>query len=122
MPLLHDLVRLRDEGIRRPLPLPQEPAYTFVENDGPGRRSTFSLANARRNFDDRFGAAHDPHVKLAFGGDVLAEVDFDDLLDSATPDHRTVGGVELPMADDEPLFAGLARTVWVPLDEHREGT
>ena len=122
VPLLHDLVRLRDEGLRRPLPLPLEPAYTFVENDGPGRRSTFSLANARRSFDDRFGAAHDPHVKLAFGGDVLAEVDFDDLLDGATPDHRTVGGVELPMADDEPLFAGLARTVWVPLDQHREGT
>nr|WP_064570115.1 exodeoxyribonuclease V subunit gamma [Gordonia sp. LAM0048] len=142
VPLLYDLVRLRDEGLRRPLPLPLEPACTFVENDGPGRRSTFSLANARRNFEDKFGPARDPHVRLAFGGDVLADVEFDDLLACPPPEDRTVGGVdsgprtlggvdsgprtlggvELPMADGEPLFAGLARTVWVPLNQHREGT
>ncbi|MFE0748219.1 exodeoxyribonuclease V subunit gamma [Gordonia sp. NPDC058843] len=122
VPLLYDLVRLRDEGLRRPLPLPLEPACTFVENDGPGRRSSFALANARKNFDDKFGAAHDPCVKLAFGGDVLADVEFDDLLDGPGAEHRTVGGVELPIAPDETLFAGLARTVWVPLNQHREGT
>ncbi|WP_055475405.1 exodeoxyribonuclease V subunit gamma [Gordonia sp. HS-NH1] len=120
--LLHDLVRLRDEGLRRPLPLPLEPACTFVENDGPGRRSTFSLANARRTFDDKFGPANDPYVKLAFGGDVLADVEFDDLLDDPAAEQRTIGGVELAMTEGEPLFAGLARTVWVPLNQHREGT
>ncbi|WP_439028945.1 exodeoxyribonuclease V subunit gamma [Gordonia terrae] len=120
--LLDDLVRLRDEGLRRPLPLPLEPACAFMENDGPGRRSRFALMNARKVFDDKFGARHDRYVRLAFGGDVLADVEFDDLLARRGLAENPLGGVELPMGEDDPLFAGLARAVWTPLNAHREGT
>ncbi|MCR5976755.1 exodeoxyribonuclease V subunit gamma [Gordonia jinghuaiqii] len=122
VPLLHDLVRLRDEGLRRPLPLPLEPAFTFVENDGPGRRGRFALESARKNFEDKFGASTNRYVKLAFGGDVLADVEFDELLHPARTGEHVLGGVELSLAENEPLFCGLARAVWAPVNEHREGT
>ncbi|SDU23130.1 exodeoxyribonuclease V subunit gamma [Gordonia westfalica] len=122
VPLLDQLVRLRDEGLRRPLPLPLEPAFTFVDNDGPGRRSHWALNSARKVFDDKFGPSHDRYLKLAFGGDVLADVDFDILLEERAPADRILGGVELALTEDEPLFTGLARAVWVPVGHHREGT
>ncbi|MEO9328871.1 exodeoxyribonuclease V subunit gamma [Gordonia aurantiaca] len=120
--LLYDLVRLRDEGLRRPLPLPLEPALAFVDHDGPGRRAQWALTSARRAFEDRFGPATSPYVRLAFGGDVRAEVGFDDVLAVTPPADRTLGGVELALTEGDSLFAGLARAVWAPVAEHRETT
>ncbi len=82
--LLYDLVRLRDEGLRRPLPLPLDPALAFADNDGTGRRAQWALTSARRTFEDRFGPGTSPYVRFAFGGDLLAEVGFDEILTVAT--------------------------------------
>ncbi|GAC84336.1 exodeoxyribonuclease V gamma chain [Gordonia paraffinivorans NBRC 108238] len=120
--LLFDVVRLRDEGLRRPLPLPLDPALAFADNDGPGRRAQWALTSARRTFEDRFGPGTSPYVRFAFGGDVLAEVGFDEILAVTPPGGRSLAGVDLALSDGDSLFAGLARTIWALVGAHREAT
>ncbi|MFW0796877.1 exodeoxyribonuclease V subunit gamma [Gordonia sp. CPCC 205515] len=113
--VLHDLVRLRDLGLRTPLPLPLDPAAEYARVCGNGARPGSGIAVARKAFSGPYGPAKtDSYLRLVYGGDTAAAVDFDDIL---TP---TIGGAELgdlhlPGEPDDHLFCGLSRFIWEPL-------
>uniref|UniRef100_UPI003D94703A exodeoxyribonuclease V subunit gamma n=1 Tax=Gordonia sp. B7-2 TaxID=3420932 RepID=UPI003D94703A len=116
---LHDLVRIRDEGLRTPLPLPLDAAQAFAQHDAGGRRREWGLRAAERSFADRYGAHRDPSVRLVLGGDVLATVAFDDVIVRRPADATVADALDLD--PEEPLFCGLARRIWQPLLERAEG-
>lgn len=120
--LLADLVAIRDAGLRRVLPLPLDPAVDFVEHVGRSDRIDRALKAAQASFERTFGAHTDPYLRLAFGGDIDAEVAFGELLTetTATMSEWFPGG--LPGAPDAPAFAGLSSTLWTPLTEHETRT
>ncbi|MGV9712022.1 exodeoxyribonuclease V subunit gamma [Gordonia sp. NPDC003424] len=113
--VLFDLTRLRDAGLRCPLPVPIDPAADYVRACGSGGRHTSGIAVARKAFSGRFGPAKtDAHLRLVYGGDVAASVEFDEILAPTVPDGP-FGGVDLPGAAGDHLFCGLARAIWEPL-------
>ena len=119
--ILHDLIRIRDAGLEQPLPLPAEAAAAFAQHDAGGRRPDWGLVNARRSFSGKFGAHLQPHVRLVFGGDALAEVTFEDILARKAVEDNVLAGIMAPADPDDPLFCALARAIWSPLLQNGEG-
>ena len=116
--VLHDLVRLRDLGMRAPLPLPLEPAQEYAVKLRAGVRPEAALESARTSFDGMFGASTDTYLRFVFGSDVTTSIAFDEILATPLPADRRVGELALPGEPGEPLFTGLARMLWEPLLDH----
>lgn len=113
--VLHGLVALRDLGLRTPLPLPIGPAAEYARVCGTGARQASGIAVARKVFGDMFGpATTDAYLRLVYGGDTAAVVDFDELL-APTIGASALDGLEVPGGPDDHLFCGLSRFVWEPL-------
>ena len=116
--VLNDLVRLRDLGLRSPLPLPLEPAEDYATKVRAGVRSDAALETARRSFDGMFGAGTDTYLRFVFGADVTSSVAFDEILGMSTSDDARWAGLTMPGEADAPLFTRLARALWNPLLDH----
>ncbi len=119
---LFDLVRLRDAGLRTPLPLPLDCAAEFAELHTAENRMSPALQAARRSFDRDFGASADRSLRFLYGGSPTARVTFDELLVVGTPANREIDGVALRSAPRDPLFCGLAHVVWDPVFTHETTT
>lgn len=124
VPILEELVAVRDLGLRKILPVTADLAAEFVES---GRRSggLVGLSAARRSFGHEYGESWNRFVRMAFGGDVSATVDFDDLLIDRIGDRDDIdwGAVGLEpdpdLGDDAgAVFCALARKLWIPLLNH----
>ncbi|WP_290727453.1 exodeoxyribonuclease V subunit gamma [Gordonia sp. UBA6683] len=116
--VLNDLVRLRDLGLRSPLPLPLEPAEEYASKVRAGVRSDAAVEIARRSFDGMFGAGTDTYLRFVFGADVTSSVAFDEILRMSTSDDSRWADVDVPGEPDAPLFTRLARALWNPLLDH----
>ncbi|OBC02629.1 exodeoxyribonuclease V subunit gamma [Gordonia sp. 852002-50395_SCH5434458] len=116
--VLNDLVRLRDLGLRSPLPLPLEPAEEYATKVCAGVRSDAAVETARRSFDGMFGAGTDTYLRFVFGADVTSSVAFDEILRMSTSDDPRWAGLILPGEAEAPLFTRLARALWNPLLDH----
>ena len=116
--ILYDLVRVREGGLRRPLPMPIDCAVDFVERHTTPARMPMALQLARRSFDRDFGASADRALRFLYTGDPTTPVDFDALLAEPTPASGDYAGVPLPSAPGEPLFCGVSHVVWGPLLTH----
>jgi len=122
--ILEELVAVRDLGMRKILPVTADLAAEFVESEhwSGGR---VALTSARRSFHHAYGEANNRFVRMAFGGDVSADVTFDDLLvdsigASGPVDWRALGlEPDLELGDyAESVFCALARRLWNPLLAH----
>ncbi|MBC7373362.1 MAG: exodeoxyribonuclease V subunit gamma [Frankiales bacterium] len=89
--VLGDLVALRDEGLRAPLPIATAASHAYASRRAAGDTDSEAPAAARKAWGDMFGDATDEHVRYVHGGDV------DAFLGTGT------------------RFAALARRLWDPL-------
>ena len=122
--ILEELVALRDLGLRKILPVTAELAAEFIDTCRQSK-SKVALASARQTFEDKYGESRNRFVRMAFGGDVSADVDFDDLLidrigDNGEIDWAAAGLEPNPELDDnaDAVFCALARKLWLPLLTH----
>ena len=101
-----------------------ELAADFVETQRRSK-SKVALSAARRNFERGYGASADRFVRMAFGGDVSAAVEFDDLLVDRIGDIGEIDWTALGLEPDPDLdedadavFCALAHMLWMPLLTH----
>ncbi|MGV9478049.1 exodeoxyribonuclease V subunit gamma [Gordonia aichiensis] len=120
--VLYDLVRMRDMGLRSPLPLPLEPAEEYATKVRAGVRPDAALEIARRSFDGMFGAGTDTYLRFVFGADVTSSIAFDEILRRSVTDERVPAEFTAPVDPDAPLFTVLAHVLWDPLLDHETMT
>lgn len=116
--LLDQLVRLRDRGLRSPLPVPLDPGATYgaamVQRGNPEA----AASDARRTFGGPYGETTNPYIRFVYATDITAPVTFDRLLEVPVAADGTCGGIPMPAAPGEPLFGALAEWLWRPLIDH----
>jgi exodeoxyribonuclease V gamma subunit len=107
--VLADLVALRAEGLREPLPLFPKASERYVA-DRPRRTTRQAFDAARRSWSGDYGDARDPAHVLVWGRDRS----LDDVAGAATGPGADAGG-------ESTRFGELAVRLWRPLREAESG-
>ncbi|GAB21471.1 exodeoxyribonuclease V gamma chain [Gordonia polyisoprenivorans NBRC 16320 = JCM 10675] len=114
--LLAELVAIRRLGLQTVLPLPLDPGAAYGIKRASGSSEMIALNAAATSFAGKFGAHTDPYLRLVYGADVTASVDFDTLTSVCAAD--TAPWAQIGLVSGEPVFTTLARRLWGPVVEH----
>lgn len=114
--LLAELVAIRRLGLQTVLPLPLDPGAAYGIKRASGSSEMIALNAAATTFAGKFGAHTDPYLRLVYGADVTASVDFDTLTSVCAAD--TAPWAQIGLVSGEPVFTTLARRLWGPVVEH----
>ena len=103
---LGELVDLRDQALREPLPLPIATSCAYARSRHAGDEEVVALESARREWKDGYDGTDEQH-RLVWGEDVALH----DILGTPSPAERTW------WPQESTRFGALARRVWEPLLE-----
>jgi exodeoxyribonuclease V gamma subunit len=108
--VLKELLALRDQGLREPLPLIAGASTAYAERRGSGSTIEEASAAAAKEWSGRFGDNTDRHLIYVYG----QAARFEPLL-QARPDPSEAG-----WSDEPSRFGVLARRLWTPLLAHEQ--
>ncbi|RPA57817.1 exodeoxyribonuclease V subunit gamma [Gordonia oryzae] len=114
--LLAELVAIRRLGLHTVVPLPLDPGAAYGITRASGSSERIALNAAATAFAGKFGAHTDPYLRLVYGADVTAPVQFDTLTAVCAAD--TAPWAQVGLVSGEPVFTTLARRLWGPVVEH----